>query len=203
MLPLPACLGNGWIRLYLYRADVTPSYFQPGCHGNHKASAPVRSSIYNLLTPPSPQPHPKETGANGEQSANIYNTLHFPRRPVRGGAWCSGTVNPFWKKREGRQERGAFPTNRKRGWHLGVIPGSSSHLVRGAGWDPLPSDRKHCLVTPSPGASSVRCHWAPADQPCSVSPRAEEDTAVITRMSPGPAAQKPHRELDRPPGLGP
>jgi hypothetical protein len=64
LLPLePACLGNGWIWLYLYRADVTPSYFQPGCHGNHKASAPVRSSIYNLLTPPSPQPHPKETGA--------------------------------------------------------------------------------------------------------------------------------------------
>lgn len=56
-------LDLGWIWLYLYCADVTPSYFQPGCHGNHKASALVRSSIYNLLTPPSPQPHPKETGA--------------------------------------------------------------------------------------------------------------------------------------------
>lgn len=45
-----AYLGeNGWIRLYLCRADVTGCYFQPGCHGNNQASAPVSSSIYNLL----------------------------------------------------------------------------------------------------------------------------------------------------------
>lgn len=38
------------IRIYLCRAgDVTGSYFQPCCHGNHQASAPVSSSIYNLL----------------------------------------------------------------------------------------------------------------------------------------------------------
>lgn len=40
---------NGWICLYLCRADVTGCYFQPGCHGNNQASAPVSSSIYNLL----------------------------------------------------------------------------------------------------------------------------------------------------------
>lgn len=45
-----AYLGeNGWIWLYLCRADVTGCYFQPGCHGNNQASAPVSSSIYNLL----------------------------------------------------------------------------------------------------------------------------------------------------------
>lgn len=43
--------GNGGrMRLYLCSAgDVTGSYFQPGCHGNHQASAPVSGSIYNLL----------------------------------------------------------------------------------------------------------------------------------------------------------
>lgn len=42
--------SNDRIRIYLCCAgDVTCSYFQPCCHGNHQASAPVSSSIYNLL----------------------------------------------------------------------------------------------------------------------------------------------------------
>lgn len=167
MLPLPACLGNGWIRLYLYRADVTPSYFQPSCHGNHKASAPVRSSIYNLLTPPSPQPHPKETGAYGEQSAKIHNnTLHFPRRPMRGerrrGRGSLSQQNGKAILEEGGMlgRREELSSLRTEAGIRGQFQETGSGLVRGAGWGPLPSDPQHCPPQPSLGVLGEGLLWA-------------------------------------------